>query len=42
MMEITKGALFSTVDKNQPHFTISPMPLVKEKEIRSMTSGVSL
>lgn len=42
MMEITKGALFSTVDKNQPHFTISPMPLVKGEEIRSMTSGVSL
>lgn len=39
MIEVTKGALFNTVDKNQPHFIIYLMSLVKGEEMRSMTCG---
>ena len=41
MMEVKKkkGVLFNAVDKNQPHFTIYPMSLVKGEEIRSMSCG---
>lgn len=39
LIEVTKGALFNAVDKNQPHFTIYLMSLVKREEMRSMTCG---